>query len=644
MCGFAGFYNPLKRPLLFTREQQEALHQKIAHRGPDDSGIYLDENELFCFVHRRLSIVDLSPAAAQPMWNQQRSKIIIYNGEIYNHQALKKELEFEGIVFHSNSDTETLLHILDRWGIEGLHRINGMFSFVYFDYQTKKVYLVKDRFGMKPLYFNKTNEIWSFTSEMKAFDQLPWINKEISRSAMDHYLTFMVTPAPMTLYKNSYKLPAGYLVEIDQFGNGKTMQWYTPLVAFQKHSAADYPCENSAIENVSFLLKQSIKEHMHADVPVGAFLSGGIDSSLNVALMAQTSSKIKTFTVAMENNAESELPWAKKVADLFDTDHHELILSDHDAENMYEKMVYQTDEPLADCVNLPFYFVAQEARRQGISVVQVGEAADELFFGYPLYADYAKLLSLNQMTSYLPSPLKHFGATLIKNALPLHSNFQTLSQLWAENKPLFLGGALAFNQTEKEYFFDQSINESDPLLEQLFPFFPYTHKSVDLIEYHLNRLFAIVPDADIPQQIMFLELSQRLPELLLMRADKMSMLASVEARVPFLDHRLVEYMIAMPQNIKAPHFQLKYILKKVARGIIPDEIIDRKKVGFAAPVKTWMAPHSSFLQKLEKNIEKHPLQKALYKKYQTMPFATNDYLHAVQKWTLHNLLTTLQFK
>ncbi|MBL4588351.1 asparagine synthase (glutamine-hydrolyzing) [Candidatus Babeliales bacterium] len=641
MCGLAGFYNPHKREIQFTEAEQKKLDHLLLHRGPDAGGIHLEPDNLLCFSHRRLSIVELTEAAAQPMWNEAKTSLIIYNGEIYNNRELQNDLKSEGVIFRSHSDTETLLYLIDRWGIEGLHRINGMFSFAFFDMVQQKLLLVRDRFGIKPLYFNYQNEIWSFASEIKAFHAFPWVSFDINPHAVDHYLTFMTTPSPLTLYKNTYKLPAGHLLEIDKSGTASVKEWYSPLRAASQYPSSLYTDEETCIETTRFLLKESIKEHMHSDLPVGAFLSGGLDSSLNVALMSEHSSKIKTFTVAMDNNDENELAWARKVADKFGTDHHEIIITDEEAANFYEKMIEQVDEPVADSVNIPFYFVAQKAKEAGISVAQVGEAADELFFGYPMYERYAKLLSFEKATKKIPQSLKEWGASLIQSAFPYHANYTELARSWAEDNPLFLSGAVSFHPLAKERFLPSYDLYYDDLLLSLFPQFPYTQSSSEITRYHLDRLHHAIPDADPTQIIMFLELSQRLPDLLLMRANKMSMLTSLEARVPFLDHRLVEYLFFMPERFKTNGYQRKYLLKKVAQGLIPDEIIHRKKVGFAAPVKTWMKQGSLFNASIDQMAHSRPSYYTRYASYKKLPMTVSPALQAVQDWTIQNLLTTL---
>lgn len=642
MCGIAGFYNPKKITTDISRATLDALHTRIEHRGPDGNGIYLTDDHTLGLVHRRLSIIDLSDAASQPMWNTEKTLVIVYNGEIYNHFELKQELEGLGYRYQSASDTETILHAYDAWGIDALHKMRGMFSFALFDTRTRDLYLVRDRFGIKPMYLSNHAGIWSFASEIKAFSALPWIHTEINEAAISHYLTFMITPSPTTLYKNMYKLPAGYYLKIGGDGQYQATRWYNPIHAIQTTNKSDYADEQTCIERTRDLLETSIKEHMMSDVPVGAFLSGGVDSSLNVALMAKHGQKLKTFTVAMESSATHELAWARTVAEQCGTEHHEIIISDAQALEVYEKMVYHTDEPLADCVNIPFYFVAQEARRQGVVVAQVGEGADELFFGYPLYAHYARLMQQLKPLKYVPESLKKFGATLIKSAFPHHVNYQDLAVLWAHNRPLFLGGAIAFNQSQKKYLPLPQEHSFDSFVDHLYPGFPQAGDSASIIEYHLRTLTDAVPEADFAQHIMYLELVQRLPELLLMRADKMAMMASLEARVPFLDHRLVEYLFAMPQARKVPGLKLKYILKKVAEGIIPHEIIYRTKVGFAAPVMQWFKPGAQFEQYFSaQNRHAQGAYVALHKAYQHAPFVTSPYNRAVQQWTLQNLLTSL---
>jgi len=368
---------------------------------------------------------------------------------------------------------------------------------------------------------------------------------------------------------------------------------------------------------------------MISDVPVGAFLSGGVDSSLNIALMAQVSSKIKTFTIAFESDRENnELKWARIISERFGTDHHEIIITEKDAFNFFEKMVYHLDEPLADCVCIPFYYLSKLAKDCGIKVVQVGEGADELFFGYPTYLSYKKFYDQYWRKSFniFPNFLKRFLYNSSKRFLKKHLNHLEILHNWANNKALFWTGALAFNEYQKKSVIDFDSKNLD---------------SFSFVNSCLKELKGFDSNPDIVKQITYLELKQRLPELLLMRADKMAMAASVEGRVPFLDHKLVEFMLNVPSHLKVKNNQTKYLLKKVAEKYLPKEIIYRQKVGFGTPTINWYKNGNYFPQYYKKLIDKHLNDNKLF--LPTIKDLGNNYKHhksgfAVQKWTIQNLL------
>ena len=618
MCGIAGYLNLSTKKTLVDETLLQRMQEALTHRGPDDGGIWKSDVHHVGFAHRRLNIIDLSPAGHQPMSSSNNRITVCFNGEIYNHAQLRVELEARGHTYHSHTDTETLIHAYEEWGINFLDKLEGMFAIALFDAKKNELYLVRDRIGIKPLYFSLQHEALSFASEIKALWQLPWIRKEISHLAYYHYLTFMVTPAPYTMYKNIYKLPAGFYAKVAENKEISFHEWYTPLTNITANEQKERSNETFCIETIRELLRTSTKKRMMSDVPFGAFLSGGIDSSLNVALMAREIGKVKTFTVAFSDGPESnELKWARRVAKEFGTDHHEIMISEKEAFDFYEKMIYHLDEPLADCVCIPFYHVAKLAKDAGVTVAQVGEGSDELFFGYNLYAQYHKLYTRfwhpthNTVPIFLKKTAYHAA-----RILPGFSNHhRDILRRWAHNMPLFLSGAVAFSEYEKKLFFRHEPIEFDPIIEKIYPGFPQTYDSGTIASYHLAQLHQHDPHADFITQMTYLELKQRLPELLLMRADKMSMATSLEARVPFLDHRLVEFALTIPSHIKFKNNVPKYILKRACEGIIPHEIIYRKKIGFAAPIVRWLNSGKYFPAYFKKKI------------------TTTAYVHAVQTWT-----------
>lgn len=635
MCGLAGYLNLNSKKMEIDEQILDKMQKKISHRGPDDYKIYRSDEHQLGLIHRRLKIIDLSAAGSQPMFDKQQTVAVCFNGEIYNYQELRRELELLNYEFFSKSDTETIIYAYKEWGINFVHKLTGMFAIALYDFEKRELYLIRDRIGVKPLYFSLQSNILSFSSEIKALWPLPWIKKNISEIAQYHYLTFMVTPAPYTIYKDIYKLPAGFYLKIDANKNISFCEWYNPIQKLSTFEKKQFESEDFCLENIYELLIQSTKKRMVADVPVGAFLSGGIDSSLNVALMSRYAHSVKTFTVAFSDGPEfNELKWAQMIAKKFGTDHHEIIISEKEAFEFFEQMVYHLDEPLADCVCIPFYYVSKLARDNGIVVAQVGEGADELFFGYDIYANYKKFYDrFWKSTQFIPANMRKVAASLLNPFFKTNPTRSDLIKNWANNRNLFWSGAVAFNEQHKSFLYAQKPSiEFDPIVSKIYPGMRQNFDSFTIVDYHLSKLNQLDPNADFCKQMLYLELKQRLPELLLMRADKMSMAQGLEAREPFLDHNLVEFMLNVPAHLKFKNNTTKYLLKKICRGILPDETIDRKKIGFAAPTFRWLAQGKYFpnyFKNLSKNVtNKYDLEN-MYK--------NNIYNFAVQKWVLQNM-------
>jgi asparagine synthase (glutamine-hydrolysing) len=648
MCGIAGFYDLSQQNITIKAALLAAMQKKLAHRGPDGYGIWKSDEHSIGLAHRRLAIIDVSQAGCQPMIDKKNTVIISFNGEIYNHQKLRKELEFLGYTYFSNTDTETILYAYKEWGIECLSKLDGMFAFALFDLNKKELYLVRDRIGVKPLYFSIQNNILSFSSEIKALWELPWNHKSISNIAMYHYLTFMVTPAPYTLFEKIYKLPAGFYAKIDSKKNISFYEWYTPLKTICPKLQHNMMSEEFCIKHITNLLINSTKKRMMADVPFGAFLSGGIDSSLNVALMSKYINNVKTFTVAFDGDKENnELFWAKQVSQQFDTNHHEIIISEKEAFEFYKKMVYHLDEPLADCVCIPFYHVAKLARDAGVKVVQVGEGADELFFGYPTYARYEKLSSsvLQPAQRYMPLFMQKSVLAVSRFFFSSQANLIDLVKNWSKGRPVLWGGAIAFNETQKELLLKKDFFELsyDSIIEKIYKGIHQDFDSFLIVDYHMQHLLPFFQKNNFFKHLLYLELKQRLPELLLMRTDKMSMATGVEARVPFLDHKLVEFVLHIPSSLLYKNNTTKYLLKRVAEQFLPHKIIHRKKVGFAAPTHQWLSHGKYFPAYFDQINKKQHFYKDLFKK---QTWNRNNQKHcssvqAVQEWVLQNLWATL---
>ncbi len=649
MCGIAGFLNLAHKSFQADERLLDLMQQSIAHRGPDGYRHWISKDKQLGLTHRRLSIVDLTENGAQPMVTRDGRWVISYNGEIYNAPELRPALEQLGYRYSSTSDTETILYAFDAWGIKALERFEGMFAFALYDTHTDELLLVRDRMGIKPLYFSLQGGILSFASEIKALCTLPWVVKKLNPRGLYHYLTYMVTPAPMTLYEGIYKLPAGFYMKIDAKRNVTFYEWYNPLTPTIIYNQKDLNDEQFCVDTIRTMLRRSIKQQLMSDVPYGVFLSGGIDSSLNTALMSECTDKVKTFNVSFSDGPElSEVQWARKVAKAFNTEHHEIEINEKDAFDFFTKMVHYQDEPLADCVCIPLYYVAKLLRDSGVVVVQIGEGSDELFCGYKTYGSYVDAhrsywQPANKLIPQFARPLfKHLATPLVRNNIL----YQDLIQRWSSNRHLFWTGAMAFSETAKQPLWrDQvGIPVVDPVIAQIYPELNQSYDSYAIVEYHLKQLYRRAPQADFLTSMMYLEFKQRLPELLLMRADKMAMATSVEGRVPFLDHHLVEFAFQIPAYFKYKNGETKYILKKACEGILPHDVIYRPKMGFAAPTKRWFKEGTYFrnyfgdlLATKRSSLKEFMNVSELERMFNTTQTG-QDY--SVHLWTIQNALAT----
>ena len=584
------------------------------------------------------------------MLDKEKTVVVSFNGEIYNYKDLRKQLQTLGYQFFSNTDTETIIYAYKQWGIDFLHKLDGIFAISLFDLKKNKLYLVRDRIGVKPLYFSLQGGILSFASEIKALWQLPWMKKKLSLKAFYDYLTFMVTPAPYTIFDQVYKLPAGFYAVIDKKREVDFCQWYSPLTKISASEKREFESEDFCLQNIEHLLRQATKKRMMSDVSFGALLSGGVDSSLNVALMSEFVSKVKTFTVSFSDGPEfNELKWARQVAKKFGTDHHEIVISEKEAFDFYKKMIYHLDEPLADCVCIPFYYVSKLAKDCGVSVVQVGEGADELFFGYSTYASYKKFYenTWKKSDKIVPDFFKKIIYKLASGPFAKKTNHLEVLKNWAYGRQFFWGGAIAFNEHQKKFFLNKSfdgdiLSGPDEIVKKILGKSIGQFDSYFWVDYYSSKLKKFDSNADFLKQINFLELKQRLPELLLMRADKMSMAEGVEARVPFLDHKLVEFMLHVPQDLKFKNNQTKYLLKKVASKFLPQEVVYRKKMGFAAPTVRWFEQGQHFPAHLNSLFNSSASKFDIFKfnlKNIDKKYKAHSSSFAVQKWALQNFFS-----
>ena len=591
MCGIVGALS-WDTSFKLSEAYLTTLRDTMTHRGPDGAGVWLDGSKKIGFGHRRLSIVDLSAAGHQPMSDDSGQVVLCYNGEIYNHKDLRAELDATGkYTWRGTSDTEVLLNAYLEWGMLALDKLRGMFAFALWDGRQKKLYLVRDRVGIKPLYYSFHNNRLTFASEIKALLADPDQPRAMDEDAFFHYLSFLTTPPPRTMFAGISKLAAGQYMEVSPDGTHSIHTWWDPLehTVPLPESGIETITEATCAQAVQNTLRDSVRLRKAADVPVGAFLSGGMDSSAICSLFHETeqteatadmpAKPVKTFSIGPDDNTyasmQSELPYARILSEHISSEHHEVLLTQEDFLNFLPAFIHLQDEPIADPSCVPLYFVAKAARDNGMVVVQSGEGADELFAGYEDWRKFVRLQQLNSLP--LPNRVKRFGFNLLNKLGKGHRFYSEYLRRGSENLPVFWGGAEAFTHTEKQQLLG-------PVLKEKFK----NRSSWEVIE-PIWQKFEKFPQAKrgTLNWMSYLELHLRLPEQLLMRLDKMTMGTSIEGRVPFLDHNLVQLVLGIPQRIKYPGERRKHLLKRAVRGLIPDSLIDRKKQGLGMPLYDW---------------------------------------------------------
>jgi asparagine synthase (glutamine-hydrolysing) len=577
MCGISGVLAFKTSNFQVTADYLLRLRETMVHRGPDGAGLWISPDRHVGLAHRRLAIIDLSDAAAQPMSNGDGSLQVVFNGEIYNHAEIRRELEGLGVRCWKthHSDTEVILHAFAQWGIACLEKFRGMFAIALWDAKARRLWLIRDRVGIKPLYYSVHHGRITFASEIKALLQDPEQPRAVNEEALFHYLSFISTPAPDTLFEGIKKLRPGSFLTIDAGGQVSEERYWdvldhtTPLTGVSEEEIA---------ERLLAELRTSVALRTVSDVPVGVFLSGGVDSSTNAALFSRSASqRVKTFSVGYDKDyrgCETELPLAREFAASIGAVHHERVLTERDFLDFLPRMVYLQDEPIADPVCMPVYFLSKLARDNGVTVAQAGEGADELFWGYERWKQIMNLVRWNEYP--VPRVARKLGLLGLGALGKSHSAAYELLWRSSVGLPLFWGGVHAFSQHEK-------LALLSPRLRRRFR----EQTSWEAIRPIHQRFMEKAWETTPVKWMTYLDLNLRLPELLLMRLDKMGMGVSLETRVPFLDHRFVELAMSIPEQIITRGKESKHILKKAVRGLIPDETIDRRKQGFGVPVYEW---------------------------------------------------------
>lgn len=579
MCGICGVWEYGATRGRVDRNLLVSMRDAMTHRGPDDAGELIFDEARGGLGFRRLSIIDLSPAGHQPMHGCTDRVWLVFNGEIYNHAKLRQELEQRDHIYASRTDSETILHLYEERGLDFVNDLEGDYAIAIWDADREQLVLVRDRAGVKPLYFYHQNGRFMFASEIKAILQHPEVTPELNEEALYHYLTFVTTPAPQTLFKDIKKLPAGHMLTIDRRGEVQIRQYWDALPAATP--SADLS-ESEHEANILKLLRESVGKRMMSDVPFGVFLSGGVDSSANVALMSELMTQpVRTFTVGFEDCEElNELDSARAISQRFGTDHHEVMIGRKEMQKFLPDLVFHQDEPIADPVCVPLYYVSKLARDTGTIVVQVGEGSDELFAGYDWFRTYLEIEDrFWRHAVRVPVAARRAAAALalpfVQKVLKKRLASELVRRLGA-NESLFWGGAIVFDETMKSSVLTRAARAN------------YNGTSTyEVVRRYQETFAAARPGADAAARMTYLELKLRLPELLLMRVDKITMATSVEARVPFLDHHLIEYAMNLPREMKIKGQTGKHILKRALESILPHEVLYKPKRGFGAPVHEW---------------------------------------------------------
>ena len=584
MCGFVGFLN---RNQVDNYELNSHLIKKmsdtLAHRGPDSEGFWQDVEHGIAFGHRRLSILDLSKNGHQPMISNDGRYVLVYNGEIYNHKEILNELKinFNDINLRGHSDTEILLSAISKWGIENtLKKISGMFSFSLWCKKEKKLYLARDRVGEKPLFFGwqgkGINKTLFFGSELKALKKHPNFENVINRSSVESFFKYSYIHAPDTIYQNIHKLMPGTFLEYDYFKDKTYIKNYWSLV--DRHfEFSKMPYEKNledATEELNLILNKSVTQQMQSDVPYGSFLSGGIDSSTITALMQFNSNKqINTFSIGFNEKNYDESKYAKSIAKYLGTNHHEMILKSQDVKSVLNEISEIYDEPFADSSQIPTVLLSRLAKNK-VTVALSGDGADEIFGGYNRYV-FTEIIW--KRIKFLPNSLKKFLGYLASNIDFIKIKFMDNYIKDFSNKFKKVSQLVQIKNIQELYYNFISTSDNNEVNTEL-----------DDKDYFINDLLDKLKFLDSTEKIMIMDILTYLPNDILAKVDRASMSTSLETRMPFLDHKVIEFSLRLPLKYKIHNRQTKIILKNVLNKYIPTKLIERPKSGFAMPIGEWL--------------------------------------------------------
>jgi asparagine synthase (glutamine-hydrolysing) len=578
VCGIAGYFTIHSRR---SKDESTALAAKMAdameHRGPDSSGVWVDEGIELALAHRRLSIIDLSINGSQPMHSRRGLYVIVFNGEIYNHRELRQELVSLGEVFRGHSDTEVILAGCETWGVERtIKRCVGMFAIALWDVRAKELHLIRDRMGEKPLYYGWQKDTFLFSSELKAMRKHPDFQGEIDRNALSLYFRHRYIPTPYSIYRNVHKLEPGTILRVPigtAFHEGtredgeKRAYWSLKEAVEEGDSKAYEGTVSDAVSALEALLIQSIQGQMIADVPLGAFLSGGIDSSTVVALMQKLSTQpVNTFCIGFQEKGFDEAVDAKRVAQYLGCNHTELYVTPRQARETVPVMPQLYDEPFADPSQLPTFLVSQLARKD-VTVSLSGDGGDELFYGYRTYSLLSQRWKIARWT--------HIEGRLVQNAV-----LKLLQWIWkADQRRLAVARSLLVSHTDIDLYRSMVSIISDPC-----GLVPHSHEPATV----LTAKGSWPNIASRQNRVMALDALSYLPDDVLVKVDRAAMACSLETRIPLLDHRIVEFAFRLPFDVKFHQGITKWPLRQILFKHVPPRLVERPKKGFSLPLAGWL--------------------------------------------------------
>jgi asparagine synthase (glutamine-hydrolysing) len=580
MCGIAGIVMRNGQPV--EQMTLERMTDMIIHRGPDDSGLHFDANVGLGF--RRLSIIDLE-GGHQPLSNEDGSVWIVFNGEIYNYKEIRKWLIERGHKFATESDTEVIVHLYEEKGADCVKDLRGMFAFAIHDKRNNLVYMARDHFGIKPLYYTETADAIAFGSEIKSLLVVPGVEREVGLEAFWNYLTFQYAPDPLTMFKNIYKVPAAHYAIIKDGKISLKRYWEVQFVP-EEHSLEYY------IEGTKEILRNSVKMHMNSDVPRGAFLSSGVDSSTIVALLKELE-QVKTFTVGFEGaGGQSEIEYARETARLLGTEHRDTIVTAKEYLDAVPRLIHFQDEPVADPSAIALYFVAELASRY-VTVVLSGEGADEVFGGYTIYREPLSL----KMFDYIPPSIRR-SLGMLAEYLP--EGMKGRSFLIRGSKTVqerHVGNAFIFGEAMKEEF----VKFNPDALG--------VRRPMDITKPYYDK----VSHYDDVTKMQYIDFHTWLTGDILMKADKMTMANSLELRVPFLDKEVFAFASKIPMAYRMMNGTTKYVLREAVKDILPKAVAERPKLGFPVPTRNWL--RNEHYQWAKELIQESPVDHLLNKSY-----------------------------